>query len=131
MRIIWICVLLLISTLLTAAEARQTWSCEGINSTGFKWEDDTWETFNFFPTNYYLTIGAGGTAATLVFDGNQWSFSDCVNSNVLLCTSRVGNTFIMNLTTGQGAVSSIVSTAVPPEGDIASSFIERIQCSKV
>ena len=131
MRILWIGVLLLISTLCTAAVPRQAWSCEGIKSTGFKWEDDNWETFNFFPTNYLLTIGEGGTAATVVFDGHQWSFSNCVHSNVVLCTSRVGNTLIMNLATGQGAVSSIVAIALPPDGDIASSFIERIQCAKV
>ena len=131
MRILWTCVLLLISTVSAAAVPRQVWSCEGINSTGFKWENDNWETFNFFPTNYLLTIGEGGTAATLLFDGHQWSFSDCVHSNVALCTSRVGNTLILNLATGQGAVSSIVATALPPDGDIASSFIERIQYTKV
>ena len=107
--------MLLISTLLAAAESRQVWSCEGVTSIGFKWENGSWENSSFYPTNYLFTIGAGGDAATLVFQGYQWTFSDCRLSNVALCTSSVGNSIMMNLTTGRGAVASIVATAVPPE----------------
>ena len=130
MRMICLGVLLVVSTLSSAEDSQTKWSCAGVSSIGFKWENGNWEDSSFFPTNYLFTIATGSGAATLMFEGYQWSFSNCRLSNVALCTSSQGNSIIMNLTTGQGAVSSIVATAVPPDGAVANSYIERIQCSR-
>ena len=113
-----------------AAEERNIWSCEGVSSIGFFWQGGSWSNQSYAPTNYFFTVGSGGDA-TLIFSGYQWTFENCVSSNIIRCSTDLGNAIVMNLSTGQGAVSSIVAAAVPPAGEDANTFMERVQCNQV
>ncbi len=126
-----ICLSLLVIALpVFAAEEDTSWSCEGVSSIGFYWQNGAWENQAFAPTTYLFTVGSGGNG-TLIFSGYQWAFENCVSSNIVRCSTNVGNSIVMNLGTGEGAVSSIVAAAVPPENEEATTFMERIQCSRV
>lgn len=121
---------LIITSPLFAAEEGSRWSCEGVNAIGFYWQEGSWQNQAFAPSNYLFSVGSQGNGS-LIFSGYQWSFSNCITSNILRCSTDVGNSFVMNLDTGAGAVSSIVAAALPPEEEEASTFMERIQCLRV
>ena len=121
---------LLLSVSLNAAEENNSWSCEGVGSIGFLWQDGNWENQAFAPTSYLFTIGSGSNAR-LIFSGYQWTFDNCASSNIIRCSTNLGNAIVMNLQTGEGAISSIVAAAVPPADEAASTFMERVQCSRV
>ncbi|MDD9889149.1 MAG: hypothetical protein OXU66_13895 [Gammaproteobacteria bacterium] len=126
-----ICILILFVAIpVFAAEEGSSWTCEGVSSIGFYWRDGSWENQAFAPTNYLFTVGAD-RGGTLIFSGYQWTFDNCVSSNIVRCSTNVGNAIVMNLSTGEGAVSSIIATAVPPEGEEAQTFMERVQCTRV
>jgi len=128
MRIILLSLVLINTAASLAAEETSRWSCEGIGAIGFYWQDGIWQNQAYAPSNYLFTIGSGGTGV-LVFAGYQWTFSNCVSSNIIRCSTDVGNAFVMNPETGEGAVSSIVAAALPPEEEEANTFMERIQCN--
>ncbi|NKB32157.1 MAG: hypothetical protein GKR91_03585 [Pseudomonadales bacterium] len=113
-----------------AAENDNAWSCEGVSSIGFYWQEGNWQNQSYAPANYLFTIGSSGNAS-LIFSGYQWTFDDCISSNIIRCSTDLGNAIVMNLSTGQGAVSSIVAAAVPPEGEEANTFMERVQCNRI
>ena len=57
MRMITLVCLMLVSTPL-AAQEKEIWACQGIDSTGFEWRDGKWEVANFVSRNYLITIGS-------------------------------------------------------------------------
>ena len=127
----WIAGLVLILGFsLNAAEDNNSWSCAGIDSIGFLWQDGSWENQAFAPTTYLFTIGTSGNAS-LIFAGYQWTFDNCISSNIIRCSTNLGNAIVMNLQNGEGAVSSIVAAAVPPADEAASTFMERVECRRV
>ena len=130
MKIKLVLLALIVSPLVFAAEEQNIWSCEGISSIGFFWHAGRWQNQSYAPTNYLFTVGPRGNA-TLIFSGYQWAFENCVRSNIIRCSTDLGNAIVMNLATGQGAVSSIVAAAVPPAREDANTFMERVQCSQV
>ena len=124
-----ICLLILIIGIPAyAAEEEVSWSCSGLSSIGFLWQNGNWQNQAYSPASYLLTIGSEGRAS-LIFSGYQWTFENCISSNILRCSTSVGNTIVVNLSTGEGAVSSIVAAALPPEDEEATTFMERIRCS--
>ena len=121
---------LLLGISVYAAEGNNSWSCEGVNSIGFLWQEGRWENQSFAPATYLFTIGSE-SSASLIFSGYQWVFENCTSSNIIRCSTNLGNAIVMSFQTGEGAVSSIVAASVPPADETASTFIERIQCSRV
>ena len=125
-----ILVSLLFGVPICAAEEVGSWSCEGVSSIGFLWQNGSWQNQAYTPANYLLTIGSEGNAS-LIFSGYQWAFRDCVGDNIIRCSTDVGNVIVLNRNTGNGAVSSIVAAAAAPEDEEATTFMERVQCNKV
>jgi len=139
MRMITLVCLMLVSTLL-AAQEKEIWACQGIDSTGFIWRDGKWEGANFVSNNYLITIGsrpsflrelAGETfdATVKLIDGREYDFKCQSYDAGSSCINKFALAFHLNTVTGKGAFTRMFgSTNEDVERDSVS--VELFQCTK-
>jgi len=111
-----------------AAQEKDVWACQGLDSNGFKWENGKWERIFYEPDKWLLSLdGVDGNIKAGEIDTSL----SCTDLIILTCTSSSGLYVSFDRATGAGSVASTLGSVYPnSDGSRDSIYIEPIQCTK-
>ncbi len=132
MKIIITGALLLVSTLLTAAQEKEIWACHATDVNGYSWGNSKWERTGFSTKTYVLTVD--GTDSFVKIDGDDYALECRIRLALekVGCDDFDGYSIILDTKTGLGAFSKITGAAYEAEdGSKDAIAISILQCTKV